>query len=69
MSSIKELMDIGKSLGLADSELRAFVKEEQERERQERLEARQAEKDRLDAERLAKEAERQAEKDRLAVRC
>ncbi len=58
MTSMQILMDVGKELGLTGDELRAFIKEEQDRERDLRLAERQAEKEKLDA-------DRQTEKDRL----
>ncbi len=61
MSTIKELMDLGRELDLTGNDLRSFVKEEQDRERDRRLAERQSEKDRL-------EAERQSEKDSLRLR-
>ncbi len=50
MSSIQQLSDVGKGLGLVGEALLAFIKEEQARERQMRLEAWDAEKE----ERVAK---------------
>ncbi len=68
MSTFKELMELGKELDLTGNDLRSFVKEEQDRERDRRLAERQVEKDRLEAEKDRLEADRQVEKDRLEQR-
>ncbi|XP_069139803.1 uncharacterized protein [Argopecten irradians] len=44
MTSIKDLMQIGKDLGYKDAELQSFIKSEQDRERAEREEERQRKK-------------------------
>ncbi|XP_069140935.1 uncharacterized protein [Argopecten irradians] len=56
MSSVKDLIDIGKDMGLEGAELLAFVKDEQARERDERQREREAKN---------KEAERQFQLERM----
>ncbi len=49
MSSLKELKEVGQSLGLDGDKLLGFVREEQAKERQDRLEAREVEKEKADS--------------------
>ena len=64
MSGLKQLIELGKSMGYDGEELQNFVKEQQEKEREERRLERE---ERLEQARLAAEKEReerQAEKER-----
>lgn len=59
MSSIQELIKIGRELGYKDDELRSFVSEEQARQRDEREQERQERRDREEKEREEREKERE----------
>ncbi len=67
MSTLKDLTEAGRAIGLEGTELHTFIKDEQARERQERLEAREVEKDKLEVEREEREAQRQADRDKLGT--
>ncbi len=67
MSTLKDLTEAGRAIGLEGTELHTFIKDEQARERQERLEAREVEKDKLEVEREEREAQRQADRDKLEL--
>ena len=62
---LKEIMEMGKSLGYENEELRTFVKEQQDRDRDERQAEREAEQKRLEAEAEQKRLEAEAEQKRL----
>ena len=74
MSTLQELTSLGKELGYSGSELQQFVKDEQDRLREERLQERQERKEneerKLEYERLAigkENEERKLEYERLAI--
>ncbi len=50
MSYIKELTEVGQSLGLEGDKLLGFIREEQAKERQARLEEREVEKEKRERE-------------------
>ena len=58
-TDIHELIDLGKTLGLSGTELREFIKEQQDREREERVRYRETIREQLQHEQEAAEAERQ----------
>ena len=65
MDRLKEIMEMGKSLGYENEELRTFVKEQQDRDRDERQAEREAEQKRLEAEAEQKRLEAEAEQKKL----
>ena len=58
-TDIHELIDLGKTLGLSGTELREFIKEQQDREREERVRYRETIREQLQHEQEAAEAEQQ----------
>ena len=59
MSTVQELLAVGKELGLDGEDLRKFIKEQQALEREERLKEREAREKEKEYERQEKEKERQ----------
>ena len=58
-TDIHELIDLGKTLGLSGTELREFIKEQQDREREERVRYRETIRNQLQHEQGAAEAEQE----------
>ena len=67
MTSIKELTEVGKELGYVGEELRNFVKQEQDAERERRKLDREAEAEKLRLENEQKKIDREAELEKIRL--
>ena len=67
MSSLKELVELGKQLGYEGESLRNFIREEQARERDQRFKERELEKEKIELEREAEDRRMAFEKEKIAL--